>query len=207
MSIINTKTKTNSKRDIVTVPVGYESYKEMVITIPRKAMGNLSDDYTAFYGAKIALPILSIAGYCVAISHDSGLFIGLSLLAFMLSLVFILAVKTPAIIAGLGGEKIKVEPKYFSNWCFAKFDHLTTWGDEHQKEFLEILENDFVRDDFIQLLKAAENQDISPEKAKKTYKYMKEVGMTDKKIIEKSMDNMLDKYKSHVEIIREIETA
>lgn len=64
-----------------------------------------------------------------------------------------------------------------------------------------------MRDDFIQLLKAAENQDISPEKAKKTYKYMKEVGMTDKKIIEKSMDNMLDKYKSHVEIIREIETA
>lgn len=62
---INTKSKTNSKGDIVTVPVGYEAYEKMFITIPRKGMNNLSDAYAAFYGAKIALPILSMAGYCI----------------------------------------------------------------------------------------------------------------------------------------------
>lgn len=201
------KTKTNSRGDIVTVPTGLYKDEEMTIIIPKGNMAKVSNATTAFHGAKVVLPTASIVGAFSALALGTAPFFIISTLALIASLMFVLMVSSPTKIAAIGADTIKVSPKYLSEWHYTNYKDIAVWTEDHQKEFLDILDNDFVRDDFIQLLQAVESKDIAPSKAKEMYKYMKEVGMTEQKIIEKSMDTMLDKYKSHVEIIREIETA
>ena len=195
----------NSHGDIVTMPISIFKEEDMVITIPNNTMAKITNANAAFYSAKVALPVITVAGIITSITLDSGVIFAASLVLLVLSFLFIVAVASPMQIASIGAKTIKVSPKYFSIWYYSHRPSTYLWKEEYQKEFLEMLDNDFVRDDFIQLLEAVENKNISPEKSKEIYNHMKKVGLTDKKIIEKSMDNMLDKYKTHAEIISEIE--
>ena len=195
----------NSHGDIVTMPISIFKEEDMVITIPNNTMAKITNANAAFYSAKVALPVITVAGIITSITLDSGVIFAASLVLLVLSFLFIVAVASPMQIASIGAKTIKVSPKYFSAWYYSHRPSTYLWKEEYQKEFLEMLDNDFVRDDFIQLLEAVENKNISPEKSKEIYNHMKKVGLTDKKIIEKSMDNMLDKYKTHAEIISEIE--
>lgn len=195
----------NARGDIVTMPISIFKDEDMVITIPNNIMAKITNANAAFYSAKVALPVITVAGIITSITLDSGVIFAASLVLLVLSFWFIVAVASPMQIASIGAKTIKVSPKYFSAWYYSHRPSTYVWKEEHHKEFLEMLDNDFVRDDFIQLLEAVESESISPEKSKEIYNHMKKVGLTDKKIIEKSMDNMLDKYKTHAEIIREIE--
>lgn len=195
----------NARGDIVTMPIDLFKEYDMTITIPNNIMAKITNANAAFYSAKVALPVITVAGIITSITLDSGVIFAASLVLLVLSFLFIVAVASPMQIASIGAKTIKVSPKYFSAWYYSHRPSTYLWKEEYQKEFLEMLDNDFVRDDFIQLLEAVENKNISPEKSKEIYNHMKKVGLTDKKIIEKSMDNMLDKYKTHAEIISEIE--
>ena len=195
----------NSHGDIVTMPIPIFKEEDMVITIPNNTMAKITNANAAFYSAKVVLPVITVAGIITSITLDSDVIFAASLVLLVLSFLFIVAVASPMQIASIGAKTIKVSPKYFSTWYYSHNSNKYVWKEEYQKEFLEMLDNDFVRDDFIQLLEAVENKDVSPEKSKEIYNHMKKVGLTDKKIIEKSMDNMLDKYKTHAEIISEIE--
>lgn len=195
----------NARGDIVIMPISIFKDEDMTITIPNNTMAKITNANAAFYSAKVALPIIAVAGLISSAVLESGVILAVSLVLLVLSIFFIVAVASPMQIASIGAKTIKVSPKYFSAWYFSHRPSTYVWKEEHQKEFLEMLDNDFVRDDFIRLLEAVENKNISPEKSKEIYNHMKKVGLTDKKIIEKSMDNMLDKYKTHAEIIREIE--
>lgn len=197
----------NARGDIVTMPIDVFKEYDMTITIPNNTMAKTTNANAAFYSAKVALPIMTVAGIITSIALDSGAIFAASLVLLGLSFWFIVAVASPMQIASIGAKTIKVSPKYFTTWYYKNYSDTYVWKEEYQKEFLEMLDNDFVRDDFIQLLEAVESESISPEKSKEIYENMKKVGLSDKKMIKKSMDNMLDKYKTHAEIIREIETA
>lgn len=197
----------NARGDIVTMPIDLFKEYDMTITIPNNIMAKITNANAAFYSAKVALPVITVAGIITSIALDSGAIFAASLVLLVLSFLFIVAVASPMQIASIGAKTIKVSPKYFTTWYYAHYRDTYVWNEEYQKDFLEMLNNDFVRDDFIQLLEAAEGKHISPEKSKEIYENMKKVGLSDKKMIKKSMDNMLDKYKTHAEIIREIETA
>lgn len=94
-----------------------------------------------------------------------------------------------------------IPPKYFSDQNTPQ----PTWETKHQEEFLELLNNDLTRSDFIQLLEAVNNDSVTPEKSQEIYNNMKKVGLTKKENVEKAIDNMLEKYKAYAETFHELE--
>lgn len=56
-----------------------------------------------------------------------------------------------------------IPPKYFSD----QNNPLPEWEEKHQEEFLELLNNDLTRNDFIQLLEAVDSNTVTPENQKK----------------------------------------
>ena len=195
----------NARGDIVTMP--YRSFREsdMEVAIPRENMAKITNAKAAFYSTKAMLAVISVACAITASVLNSEVILTAATVVAVLSMMFIFSVSSPMEISSIGANVLRISPKYFSNWHYVERTDVSVWKDEHQKEFLDMLDNEFVRDDFIQLLEAVDNESISPEKSREIYNNMKEVGLADRKIIEKSMDNMLEKYKTHAEIIREIE--
>lgn len=94
-----------------------------------------------------------------------------------------------------------IPPKYFSD----QNNPLPEWEEKHQEEFLELLNNDLTRNDFIQLLEAVDSNTVTPEKSKEIYSSMRKVGLIKKETSEKAMDNMLEKYKAYAETFHELE--
>lgn len=78
------------------------------------------------------------------------------------------------------------------------------WEKQHQTEFLDLLDNELIRDDFIELLKTVERDNISPQKSKELYKYMKEVGLTERNMSQKAINDMIEKYQYYANAINDM---
>ena len=78
------------------------------------------------------------------------------------------------------------------------------WKKQHQTEFLDLLDNELIRDDFIELLKTVERDNISPQKSKELYTYMKEVGLTERNLSQKAINDMIEKYQYYANAIKYI---
>ena len=78
------------------------------------------------------------------------------------------------------------------------------WEKQHQTEFLDLLDNELIRDDFIELLKTVERDNISPQKSKELYTYMKEVGLTERNLSQKAINDMIEKYQYYANAMKDI---
>ena len=82
--------------------------------------------------------------------------------------------------------------------------HHDKHNDDIYHNILSILENDLTRNDFITLLHAIENKNVSPEESRKIYANMEKVALAEREIERDSIKNIAEKYEAQVEALKEI---
>ena len=81
------------------------------------------------------------------------------------------------------------------------------WARETEPNIMSLLDDPTIRDDFISMLDAIENFSINKEDSRKIYQNMKKVSLAEKKIEEKKMQDLMEKYKLRSEILDDINSS
>lgn len=82
--------------------------------------------------------------------------------------------------------------------------HRRNNNDDTYHNILSILENDITRNDFITLLHAIENKNVSPEESRKIYANMEKVALAERELERDTIKNIAEKYEAQVEALKEI---
>ena len=199
-------TMSNKKGDIISIPTGPYSNENMLIIIPHKYMMKSISNKKVFNSLRIIIPIFTIILSVLILSAPfaSKTIIALTMVIVTFSIGLSCTIYSPEIITGIGGKRIAISPKYFSSKNYYEVQNIKEWEKQHQTEFLDLLDNELIRDVFIKLLNNVEKDNVSPKKSKELYKYMKEVGLTEKDAHEKEINDMIEKYQYYADAINDI---
>lgn len=197
-------TISNKKGDIITMPTGTFSDENMIITIPNKHMIKNISNKNVFNSLRIITPMSTLILFALAMSFATDIIAILTMVIFVFSFISSCAIHSPEIITRLGGKRIIISPKYFSSKYYGGMQSMPLWEKQHQTEFLDLLDNELIRDDFIELLKTVERDNISPQKSKELYTYMKEVGLTERNLSQKAINDMIEKYQYYANAMKDI---
>lgn len=197
-------TISNKKGDIITMPTGTFSDENMIITIPNKHMIKNISNKNVFNSLRIITPMSTLILFTLSMSFAPDILAILTMVIFVLSVISSCAIHSPETITRIGGKRITISPKYFSSKYYGGMQSMPLWEKQHQTEFLDLLDNELIRDDFIELLKTVERDNISPQKSKELYKYMKEVGLTERNMSQKAINDMIEKYQYYANAINDM---
>ena len=197
-------TMSNKKGDIISIPTGPYANENMLITIPHKYMMKSISNKKVFNSLRIIIPIFTAIIFALSILFASSTIIVLTMIISTFFTGLSCTIHSPEMITGIGGKRIAISPKYFSSKNYYEVQNIKEWEKQHQTEFLDLLDNELIRDDFIKLLNNVEKDNVSPKKSKELYKYMKEVGLTERDAHEKEINDMIEKYQYYADAINDI---
>lgn len=134
-------------------------------------------------------------------------------IAWFIYIFLMIGVITAPINSGLfssiGATKIVVKPNYFSDLRgdYDYGEYRNSWSRDDMHDIVSLLGNDATRDDMITLLYAAQNGDINVWNSRKTFGNMKTVGLADKKLRSRQIEELIDKYDYQASAMRSIESS
>lgn len=106
-------------------------------------------------------------------------------------------------VARWGSRTFMLQPEKFSI-SKTEWNKKPVWKDEDIENILDILDTETLRDDFLQIVKSAQNNHIESRKVKEVCSHMIKVASLDKKVEEEQVNYMLEKYKQQSRFVDEI---
>lgn len=176
------------------------------IVIPSKHSLDIKNDKTIIYSVKGSFAAIASAAMFMipADTQITAWFIYM----FIMALVITFPIPS-GLFSSIGATKIVIKPNYFSDLRgdYDYGEYRNSWSRDDMHDIISLLGNDTTREDMITLLYAAQNGDINVWNSRKTFGNMKTVGLTDKKLRSRQIEELIDKYDYQASAMRSIESS
>lgn len=173
------------------------------LIIPHKRIPHVKTLKTVLQISFAVATVACISLFVLADVRDVEVLRVLGYSTMALSVVLMGMVMEYISVAKWGAKKFTLQPEKFS-MSKTVWNNKSVWKDEDIENILDILDTETLRDDFLQLVKSAQNNHIESRKIKKVCSHMVNIASLDKKVEEEQVNYMLEKYKEQARFVDEI---